>query len=202
MNSGQTAERVHEALKARILGREFRPGERLDPAVLASSLAASVTPVRDALHLLAGEGLVDSRPGGGFHLPTLDEPSMKDMYDWSADLLLMALRNWVRVPPHSSHFAEPESGSIASRIGDLFLLVARRSSNGEHERAVEQLNARLNAVRLVEPTVLVGLEKELTELAEAAFSYERDRLRRLVSAYHRRRRRVAAAIVRALYRAD
>ncbi|MGK4455738.1 GntR family transcriptional regulator, partial [Klebsiella pneumoniae] len=59
MNSGPTAERVHEALKRRIMGREFRPGDRLDPAVLAAPLSSSVTPVRDALHLLTGEGLVE-----------------------------------------------------------------------------------------------------------------------------------------------
>ena len=74
MNSGATAERVHEVLKTRIMGREFRPGDRLDPAVLAAPLGASVTPVRDALHLLTGEGLVETRTSGGFHVPALDEP--------------------------------------------------------------------------------------------------------------------------------
>ena len=39
MNSGPTAERVHEVLKRRIMGREFRPGDRLDPAVLAAPLS-------------------------------------------------------------------------------------------------------------------------------------------------------------------
>lgn len=47
MNSGPTAERVHEALKRRIMGREFRSGDRLDPAVLAAPLSSTVTPARD-----------------------------------------------------------------------------------------------------------------------------------------------------------
>ena len=67
MNSGPTSERVYGALRERILANVFAPGARLDPAVLASELASSVTPVRDALHLLAGEQLVEVRPGDLIH---------------------------------------------------------------------------------------------------------------------------------------
>ena len=201
MNSGQTAERVLEVLKARILGREFRPGERLDPAHLASTLAASVTPVRDALHLLTGEGLVENRPGGGFHLPSLDEPALRDRYEWAAELLMLALRNrgHTMKPPCPVELA---NGSIANRIADLFQLIAGNSRNGEHGRAVERLNARLHAVRLVEPGVLADAREELAELEEAILSGARERMRRLLQTYHRRRVRAAAEIVRALYRAD
>lgn len=201
MNAGQTAERVHETLKARILGRAFRPGERLDPAQLASTLAASVTPVRDALHLLTGEELVESRPGGGFHLPALDEPALRDRYEWAAQLLMLALRSSADGATRSGP-VEHASGSIASRTADLFLLIASRSRNGEHWRAVGRLNARLHAVRLVESGVLAGDDQELAELAQAMFAGPNDRLRQLVQAYHRRRIRAAAAIVRALYRVD
>ena len=201
MNSGQTAERVLETLKARILSREFRPGERLDPAHLASTLAASVTPVRDALHLLTGEGLVESRTGGGFHLPSLDEPALRDRYEWAAQLLTLALRSSgdrAKLPAS----VDLASGSIAHRTGDLFLLIAVASRNGEHWRAVERLNARLHAVRLVEAKVLAGADEELTVLEEAMFSGTRDRMRVLVQTYHRKRTRAAAEIVRALYRSD
>lgn len=199
MNSGATAERVHEALKARIMGREFRPGDRLDPAVLAAPLGASVTPVRDALHLLTGEGLVETRTSGGFHVPALDEPALNDLYDWAAALLGLAIRSWPRAaePTHDG-----VNGDIAERTAALFLAIARCSANSEHARAVEHLNARLHAVRLVEPQVLGTSEDDLAELAAAAGEGARERLRRGVTAYHSRRRRAAAAIVRAVYRTD
>jgi len=203
VNSGATAERVHEALKRRIMGREFRPGDRLDPAALAGPLASSVTPVRDALHLLTGEGLVETRTSGGFHLPALDEPALKDLYDWSADLLALAIRGWPR--PETAAIA-PGSGqddrSIADRTAALFLSIARRSPNGEHHGAVDRLNARLHAVRTVEPQVLDRVDEELGAVASAAAEGARDALRRLSTTYHRRRRRAAADIVRAVYRAD
>lgn len=197
MNSGPTAERVHEALKARIMGREFRPGERLDPALLAASLASSVTPVRDALHLLTGEELVETRVNGGFHVPGLDEPALNDLYDWAAALLGLAIRSW---PRKAEPTPDGVNGDIAERTAALFLAIARCSANSEHARAVERLNARLHAVRLVEPQVLGTSEDELAELAAAAREGAKERLRRGVTAYHSRRRRAAAAIVRAVYR--
>lgn len=202
MNSGPTAERVHEALKRRIMGREFRPGDRLDPAVLAAPLSSSVTPVRDALHLLTGEGLVEARTSGGFHIPALDEPALKDLYDWSAELLGLAIRAWPRPAAIAMPATDAEDRPIADRADQLFLAIARRSANGEHARAVVLLNARLHAARTVEPHVLDTAEEELAAIASAATSGERDMLRRLSSYYHRRRRRAAADIVRAVYRVD
>ncbi|NNG56414.1 GntR family transcriptional regulator [Sphingomonas paucimobilis] len=199
MNSGATAERVHEVLKARIMGREFRPGDRLDPAVLAAPLGASVTPVRDALHLLTGEGLVETRTSGGFHVPALDEPALRDRYDWSAALLGLSIRGWPRAARPAPQAA---TGDIADRTAALFLAIARCSANSEHARAVERLNAQLHAVRLFEPHVLDAIEDELAELATAALQSGRDRLRRCITGYHSRRRRTAAAIVRAVYRTD
>ncbi|HLZ79580.1 MAG TPA: GntR family transcriptional regulator [Sphingomonas sp.] len=203
MNAGATAERVHEALKARIMGGEFRPGDRLDPAVLAAPLASSVTPVRDALHMLTGEGLVETRTSGGFHLPALDEPALKDLYNWSADLLALAIRAWLGPGrPVVQAAAELNGGSIAERTGDLFLATARQSANGEHARAVERLNARLHAVRSVEVHVIADIDPELSSWAAAAAQGELETLRRLSASYHRRRRRAAAEIVRAMYRFD
>ncbi|WP_157215282.1 GntR family transcriptional regulator [Flavisphingomonas formosensis] len=202
MNSGATAERVHEALKRRIMSREFRPGDRLDPAVLAAPLSSSVTPVRDALHLLTGEGLVETRTSGGFHIPALDEPALKDLYDWSAQLLALATRGWPG--PDAAAIAQgsgQDDRSIAERTAAIFLSIARRSPNGEHQRAVDRLNARLHAIRTVEPQVLDQVDDELAAVASAVAAGARDTLRRISASYHRRRRRAAADIVRAVYRA-
>jgi len=202
MNSGPTVERVHDLLRARILSREFRPGDRLDPAVLAAPLSASVTPVRDALHLLTGEGLVETRTSGGFHVPALDEPGLKDLYDWSAELLVLAVRSWPRIAFARPEGRDIEDRPIADRVGDMFQEIARQSSNREHVLAIGRLNARLHAVRTVEPLVLEQTDEELAAIEGAATSGERDAIRRLCTAYHRRRRRLAAEIVRAVYRSE
>ncbi|MBO9623959.1 MAG: GntR family transcriptional regulator [Sphingomonas sp.] len=197
MNSGPTTERVHDALKRRIMEHGFRPGERLDPALLADLLLSSTTPVREALNQLLGEGLVEARAGGGFHIPLLDEPGLHDLYDWSEALLLLAVRNWYEAGELA---AGPRDAKPADRSAALFLAIAERSVNREHRRAIGQLNGRMHAVRCIEPHILGGVSEELDALGALLESTNRGALRKAIGAYHRRRRQVAAAIVRAAYR--
>src|SRR5438477_12380789 len=49
---------VHDRLLGQILRGELPPGTRLSPPEIASAFGVSVTPVRDAVNLLAAEGLV------------------------------------------------------------------------------------------------------------------------------------------------
>ncbi|TPG21789.1 GntR family transcriptional regulator [Sphingomonas koreensis] len=200
MNSGATAERVYDALKRRLMTHAFRPGHRLDPAALAVPLSSSVTPVRDALHMLVGETLVETHSGTGFYMPMLDEPLLEDLYAWSAELVALALRAWPRAAGASSVSAEQGRPDIADRAGAVFYAIGQRSPNGEHARAIARLSTRLHAVRTVEPQVLEAIDEELGNLETALSGSDRDMLRRLSNAYHRRRQRAAAAIVRAVYR--
>lgn len=199
MNSGATAERVYDALRRRVMAHEFRPGDRLDPATLAAELVSSATPVRDALHRLTGEGLVETRLGGGFFLPALDQPLLTDLYAWSAQLVLLALRGWPRADQVVAVSAAPEV-PVAEHTGMVFAAIARQSTNSEHARAVARLNARLQAIRMVEPQVLGSVSEELAEWWPMLASGDRAALRGLCKAYHRRRIRAAGPIVRAVYR--
>lgn len=198
MNGGPTAERVYDALRRRILENGFRPGQRLDPAELADALASSVTPVRDALHRLVGEALVDARAGGGFHLPLVDEPGLADLYSWNAEVLLTALRAAGSGPVGAARCLE--AMDHAERTQNVFAKIAARSSNLEHRRAIWSAGARLHAVRRVEPAVLADVQSEIDALEVTAANGDAAALRRLILVYHRRRSRSAAVIVRALYR--
>ncbi len=198
MNSGQTAERVYDAIKLRIRNRAFRPGERLDPAPLASELMSSVTPVRDALNRLTGEQLVETRTSDGFRLPPVDEPWLKDLYDWNLEVLMLAIRAWPgRIEPP----VRPREADPALLVASHFHAIGERSANAEHCHQIENLNDRLHAVRLCEGAVLDDATSELAAIGAAIHDDRRAGLRRLVVGYHRRRRRAAAEIVRALYRA-
>ena len=52
---------MFDILRENILGRGFRPGDRLDVRALADQLGVSATPVKDAMTRLAAEGLVEIR---------------------------------------------------------------------------------------------------------------------------------------------
>jgi DNA-binding transcriptional MocR family regulator len=198
MNSGPTSERVYDAIKRRILSREFRPGERLDPALLAPSLSSSITPIRDALHLLTGQGLVETGTSEGFRLPHIDEPALKDLYAWNLEVLTLAIRSWPRggVPaPDDDSASDP-----AHEMAALGIAIAQRSGNAEHMRAILSLNDRLQPLRVIEVMVIEPVEGEMAGLGTAIAEQDETRLRRLLLDYHRRRQRKAAEIVRTYYR--
>ncbi|UIJ44792.1 GntR family transcriptional regulator [Sphingomonas cannabina] len=199
MNSGQTSGRVYEALRLRLTGRGLRPGARLDPNLLAEEFGSSVTPVRDALHILVGEGLVETGQGEGFRLPHLDEPGLKDLYDWNGDLLLAALRRRAPVP---GELSPQDIGDTAALTASVFFAIAHRSRNQLHRLAMRWANAKLHPTRLVETDILPAIAEEVSAIADAFEAHETAAVRRMIGAYHGRRQRVAAEIVRGLYRAS
>lgn len=199
MNSGITAERVYNALKGRLLGGEFKPGERLDPALLSDSLSSSVTPVRDVLNILRGEGLVETRTGEGFFRPGITVPDLEDLYAWSGQVIALAVRQWHKVP--STIVPNQGEEQIANRTADLLLAIASRSTNFEHKRAIRSVNDRLHPVRAVEGHLLGDVTDELDAMAAALAADDARSLSKLALAYHRRRLRFVSEIVRAVYRA-
>ena len=135
--------------------RRLRPGERIDVAALAYLLDSSATPVRDALHLLVGEGLAETRAGDGFHVPQIDAPTLTDRYQWNAQLLLLALRG--AKSQASNSIAPPDAsldGEPAGSVGSLFARIASRTGNAEHMREIEAVNDRLHAARMAESAVV------------------------------------------------
>jgi len=199
MNAGATSERVYAGLKSRVLANEFQPGSRLDPTALASDLVSSVTPVRDALHLLTGEKLVDTRVGDGFHVPHVTGSGLEDLYAWNAEVLLGSLRRRVAsreedTPIHSIH------EDVPAQTAEIFGSIAAGSANGEHLSATQSLNDRLHGARSVEADLLDDVVGELAAIA--AVIDDAAALRKAIVTYHQRRRRAVPEIVRALYRAS
>jgi DNA-binding transcriptional MocR family regulator len=198
MNAGPTSERVLYALRRAVLGHQFRPGERLDPAVLASEFASSVTPVREALHVLSGEGLAETRTGDGFHVPHIDEPALRDRYRWNLDLVRLATAG--RPVPQS---ASPGiDADPATRTAATMSRIARLSQNAELHRAMASLNARLHSARMLEPVILGDPQVEIVALEAALEANDLTMLRKRMTSYSLRRQRAAAATVRALYQAN
>jgi len=194
VNAAPVFERVYGGLKQMLREGRAVPGARLDPAALASTLIASVTPVRDALHRLAGERLV-AVASDGFHVPVFSEPDLRDLYAWNHQLLLLALRNARRSRAGFLPHPPPEAHS-AELVEALFSAIARAADNRELAMTVAGLNDRLHAARRAELAVLEQVGQELADLLEADLRT----LRSLLGRYHRRRIAAVPDIVRALYR--
>ena len=201
MSPGATFDRVYRALKERLMAGTFPPGEQLESAALGADLCASVTPVRDALHRLAGERMVEAPHHDGFKVPALTEAELRDLYAWSAMLLDLALRrkpavlegrrslsSWLDVP--------------AARDGAwaLFGEIAAATGSAEHQSCLASVGERLAPFSAVEPDVFEDSEEEAAELRLLHASGNRRDLRRDVAAWHRRRQRAAPDLLAALRR--
>lgn len=199
MNSGPTSERAYDVLKQRILAGAFQPGQRLEPTDLGRMLDMSITPVRDALHVLSGERLVEARTSNGFHLPLASEGALRDLYAWNAQVLLAAISTWPKLERDGAAqplLPAPPAGS--SDPADLFEAIARWSGNREHIRMIRSNSERLHAARNAERTVISASDAELAALTDLANGTDRGALRLLINAYHRRRALKSTSLVDAI----
>lgn len=73
-------EQVYETLRARILWSQLAPGEKLEMSELARAFGVSVTPVRDAINLLAADGLVVVTPRRGTAVATFTAADTEELY--------------------------------------------------------------------------------------------------------------------------
>ena len=74
-------ERTYEYLKSSIFSGHFTPGERLTEEHLAEELGVSRTPVREALHRLEQDGLIEPLESLGFCIPRDSEKEMQDLFE-------------------------------------------------------------------------------------------------------------------------
>jgi DNA-binding GntR family transcriptional regulator len=85
-------ELVHDTLRRAILGGALPGGTRLVQADIASQLAVSTTPVREALRDLVAEGLVAFRPHVGAVVRELSVTELTELYDIRKALEPLAIR--------------------------------------------------------------------------------------------------------------
>jgi DNA-binding GntR family transcriptional regulator len=75
-----TQESVVDRLRGLILSRTLRPGERLVQSELAEQFGVSRTPIREALHKLASDGLVTLSPHKGASVADFSLSELEDIY--------------------------------------------------------------------------------------------------------------------------
>ena len=73
-------EEVAELLRQRIFSRELLPGSWIDELKLADAYGISRTPLREALKVLATEGLVTMKVRRGAYVTEVNEKDLTDVY--------------------------------------------------------------------------------------------------------------------------
>ncbi|PXA98367.1 transcriptional regulator [Nostoc sp. 3335mG] len=197
MSPGATFERVYNELKRMLAEGELPPGTPLEPTLLGEQVSSSITPIRDALHRLTGERLVEAPNHNGFRVPLMTEAALRDLYDWNGQILVLAARAMRPATGKSRSTIAPMQDTPLSLPG-LSLEIARTSGNAEHVRTVEQLNDRLAPIRRVEPQVLDDISEEQALLQAHLNQLDRTALASAIDRYHRRRVRAVPGLIAAL----
>ena len=128
----QLADEVADDLRARILTGQIRPGTFIRLDEVAAELDCSVTPVREALVTLRGEGLVRSSPHRGFIVGELTRSDIIDIF-WiqsqlSARLAVHAAAN----PNLADHLAD-----LTSIVDEFEVAVDTADTQGVLDREYE-----------------------------------------------------------------
>lgn len=92
---------VYSILWERILQRGFDTGEKLSDLKISDELGVSRTPVREALHRLVQDGIVDYAPNRGFFIAHFSAADISEIFELRAVLEALALRNVAASRPAS-----------------------------------------------------------------------------------------------------
>lgn len=187
-------ERAYEELREMITSLELAPGAGVDPGKLASELDLALTPIQEALKLLAHEGLIELPPDGIFvadvNLPDLQQLSeLRILLEGFAARLAAARAREDDLTVLAALRQEQESTSREDirRLFDIdhkFHRAVARAARNEHlAQALERfygLSLRLWHLALPDVDTLAGAVEEHLALLEAIRSGDGERAERLM----------------------
>lgn len=139
--AGSLHERVGAALRDLIVEGALAPGSRISERELCARFGISRTPLREALKVLAREGLVELLPNRGARVARLDPKDVGDMFDLMGVLEALAGRL------AAARITEAELDEIRALHFEMLAAHARRDLPGYFERNQAIHEAVLRAAR-------------------------------------------------------
>lgn len=184
-----THERVYRSIRGSILSGEVLPGDKLVATRIAREHGASITPVREVLYRLAGEGMVMTS-SEGFHVVPDSRTMFLDMLDLSQKLLLIGIQRW-RAEGRAFTAPHRHDGDVSAEMALICLenVLAHLFAATRNEAIIawgRNAGERLRRVRLVQCRISRSSRRECMALHDLALRGDLGRLRRQILAHHRR----------------
>lgn len=145
---------VYDIIKEKILSCEYEPGQLVSEKEIVEELKTSRTPVREALNILNGQGLLKIIPKKGVQIAPLSIKRIKEIYDIRMMLepfaVKLAIRNLcpddieklLKLDEKLSKEYEEEAVSEVFKTGmDLHVYVAYLSGNEIVYELIKQLRS-------------------------------------------------------------
>ncbi len=118
---------VYDALRKAILKEKLKPGERLMENTIAMKLGVSRTPVREAIRMLADEGLVVLIPRRGAQVAQISRQELLDVLEIreSLDVLAVVLC-CQRITPEQEELLDEAERAFRASIGKSIAEIAEK----------------------------------------------------------------------------
>lgn len=175
----------------------FGWGHPLAATTLAGELGLSPTPVREALAHLAGEGIIEHRPGRGYFAPSPSSSDIVELYEFHRFLTLSALSGSDVL---SDRFVLAATMGRRDPVEPYFEALAKASVNSVIAQAQSGVAALLRPIRKVESAVAALPNSLFDELVMAIRVGEMIRLERAIDRYHEDRQGKAQSVFAAMRR--
>lgn len=161
------ADAIYRQLKEDIFEFRLLPGDRFSEGDVAERMAASRTPVRQALYRLQREGQVQVHFRSGWQVSPLDFERFEELYDLRTVLELEAVRRLCLRPEFEQHppllqlgrtwLVQPEQrlhdGKAVSLLDEQFhCLLVEAGGNREMARVHQQVTEQIRILRRLDFT--------------------------------------------------
>ena len=186
-------ERIYGGLKAALRSGRLYPGQHIDLTAISEEYRASVTPVREAVCRLVGEGLADFQRHGGFRVAPLRAEDLRGLYLFNAMILAHAIQlaSDVSLDRALGSFWLPRNGAddgeVAAAAAILFSAIGEAAGSNIFQRTLDNNSDRLGLARIAELQVLRDVHGELLMMNHGPTGQLKKTLSRRVAQYHRRR---------------
>lgn len=185
---------VYRILRDRILSQELKAGEKLSDLRLSSELGVSRTPIREALHQLAQDGVVIAEPNRGFFVATFTRGDLEEIFELRRVLELYAIerlgdadhkeeldRAMFELEHVERLISNATTRQLKLEAGEAFL----KTDRGFHSWLVSTVgNKRMSTIvggLWTQIAIFQQVEDELPEWMQVAVDQHRELLTRLLN---------------------
>ena len=154
--------RTYDELVRMIVSGDLRAGSQIDEKMLIETLGVSRTPFREAIAILASEGLIDVRPYRGFSVRLFSRKEVNDLYQLRRTLESFAVRLAVENISNAdiarlekildNSVASLERGDLASygvHDAEFHAMIAQLSDSSPLITVLERLSLQIQMCRTV-----------------------------------------------------
>lgn len=171
---------VYDYLYEQIVSHKLKPGDPIIEQDISSSLGCSRSPVREAIRILAAEGLVRHIPARGAYISEISMQDIEEIFSLRKMLELGALKEGLRrisdeeiqEVENALTGLDQNSESDAFFNSDRLLhdMIVRNSGNKRLMQFFKMINAQIERVRRISalrPQRLSNSKKEHLEIIQA-----------------------------------